>query len=51
MIGAVSHSRGVLDTEVGKKREIFVKPFWIRYIIIEVLVSIEYITSEGVRYE
>jgi hypothetical protein len=42
MISAVSHSQRVLDTGAGgKKREIFVRPFWVRCIIIEAWVPIE----------
>jgi hypothetical protein len=52
MISAVSRSQRLLDNgSGGKKREIFVKPFWVRCIIIEAWASIEYITSEGVLYE
>jgi len=49
---AVSHGQRVLDNGVGgNKLKIFVKPFWVRCIIIEAWASIEYITSEGVLYE
>jgi len=36
---------------VGRISEIFVKPFWIHYIIIEAWVPKKHITSEGVSYE